>query len=210
LPKELLNKPESSDCSSDVAPVGTLTTPGQKSMQGPADAKDKTIDSLNWSHEDGTCFHTICQQAVQDEIEDVDQGVEVANGQEVSLLNDVGEPKKGVVDSIIEHQGQNTLVDYKTNDMSQWSIVDASRFGQEHGSQVQGYVQSPEIPKGAKGYIISIGKPSTSLEVTKAYEDALKQHGVDVVFAQGGTPEDVVSAVKTAMNKTRSSSEGSL
>ncbi len=211
MPNENLAKtenPENKNSSYDVARVGISTKPGQKSMQGPIEAKDTARNGLNWSHEDGTRFHSICQQSVQDGIEDVEQDVEVINGQEVSLLSDTKEPKKGVVDTLVEHQGQYTLVDYKTNDMSQWSVVDAARYGQEHGSQVQSYLQSPKIPQGARGYIISVGKPSPSIEVTNAYKDALKQHEVDVVYAQGGNPDDVVSAVKTAMNKTQSSSEG--
>jgi hypothetical protein len=161
-------------------------------------------DALRWTRQDGSIYHAICQQEVQDQIEDVDRGIEVNNNYPVTVLDGDGVAQNGLIDTYVAHQGHNTVIDYKTNDMSCWTVADAVRFGHEHGSQVQGYIKSPDMPSNAQGYVLSVGKVSSSADVMQAYGNALAQHGVKCVFVDGiGDPNDVVAAVRKCIKQTR-------
>jgi ATP-dependent exoDNAse (exonuclease V) beta subunit len=96
-------------------------------------------DDINWTHQDGTRYHAICQDTVRDQIEDVDNDIEVTNNKSIALKDQDGNPKEGIIDTLIEHKGHKTLIDYKTNDMSSWNIADAKKFGKEHGNQLELY-----------------------------------------------------------------------
>ena len=163
------------------------------------------VNKFYWTHEDGSIYHAICEQEVQYQIEDGDRGIEVNNSFPVTVHAKDGTPKTGYIDSWIEDNGYTSIIDYKTNDMSAWSINDANRFGHEHGSQVQAYVNSPEVPSQARGYVLALGKVSASPEVTQAYKKAIAEQGVQLMFVDGdGTPDDVVKSVRKCMKKTRS------
>lgn len=162
------------------------------------------VNKFYWTHEDGSIYHAICEQEVQYQIEDGDRGIEVNNNFPVTVQAKDGTPRTGYIDSCIEDNGYTSIIDYKTNDMSTWSINDANRFGHEHGSQVQAYVNSPEVSSQAKGYVLSLGRVSNSPEVAQAYAKAVAEHGVQLVFVDGeGAPDDVVKAVRKCVKKTR-------
>jgi hypothetical protein len=172
----------------------------RNSMSGDLPAKPKDI---KWTPQDGTRYHSICQQTVLDQIEDVDNDIEVINNQSIIIKDKDGNPGVGIIDTLIEHKGNNTLIDYKTNDMNSWSISDAKRFGDEHGNQLERYVKSQNTLQGTKGYIIAIGRPSQSSEVLNTYVETVQTHDIGVLFPSGGEPEDVVASVRQAMKQTK-------
>jgi ATP-dependent exoDNAse (exonuclease V) beta subunit len=179
-----------------------LTSEGMKAIQGSNKAAKE--NNLQWTAKDGTMYHSYAQQAVDSSIDNVDKNVEVTNNLPVTKTDRYENQKYGIVDTLVEDNGHNTLIDYKTNDMSHWTIEEATRYGNEHGAQVASYIKSPEVPPSTRGYVLAIGKLSSSPEVTKAYEAALKKHGIETFFVGGdGKSEGVVKAVRSAMRKTR-------
>lgn len=160
---------------------------GKRAMQG---------DDLQWTAQDGTADHVIYQYSVEDALDDPDQDVYVYNNEKVT--NPDG--SQGVIDTRIN----NTIIDYKTNDMSLWSVSDARRFGYEHGRQVQGYVESPDTPDNARGYIIAAGRPPRDPKAQEAYTSTLAEHGIGVKYTAGGEPDDIVNSVNETLQDTQS------
>lgn len=157
---------------------------------------------LKWTALDGTGVHTIYQEMVDCEIDDTSNGIEVYNNEGVNLSEGVGK-----IDTLIAHKGYTTIVDYKTHDMTNWTLAYAERLGREHGQQVKGYVDGTQIASGIKGYIIAVGRLPRDAEAKAAYVQAVAEHGVDVKFTEGGEPEDVVKAVREAMQQTEQTTE---
>jgi len=178
-----------------------LSENGRKSLQGSVFVSNAI--SQPWSAKDGTNYHSISQQSVEDSIDDIDNGIEVTNNLPVKVKDENGDDQYGIVDTLIEDNGNNTIIDYKTHDMSTWTISDAIRYGYEHGSQVNGYMHSPEVPRSSRGEIFAVGKSSSSDDVAQAYVKAVGEYGVGTVFVPGGEPDDVVRAAKASMKKTR-------
>jgi len=184
------------------ASVPEKTEVPEKASEGVGDAGMLSMqgDDLHWTAQDGTADHVIYQDSVEDALDDPDKGMSVYNNERVT--NSDG--SQGIIDSRIN----NTIVDYKTNDMSRWSVADATRFGHEHGSQVQGYVESVDTPADSQGFIIAAGRPPGDETVQEAYVQAADQHQVEVKFTRGGEPEDIVSSVEEAVTETRMTSKG--
>ena len=158
---------------------------GQRSIQG---------NDLHWTAPDGAIAHDGYQRAVEEALDDTDNGVSVYNNEQVT--NPDG--SQGFIDTRIN----NTILDYKTNDMSKWTSGDAVRFGHEHGKQVQGYVESPDTPDNAKGYIIAAGRPPQDTQVKKTYTNTLAEHDVGVKYPSGGEPQDIVNSVDEAFHES--------
>ncbi len=157
-------------------------------------------EELDWTARDGTILHTAYEDAVDDELGDPDNGVYVYNNYEVTIEKEDGSLTNGVIDTLIEHGDKATIVDYKTNDMSDWTISEAIHQAHEHGQQVKEYVDSPDTPSNAEGLIIAAGRSSLSSDAQQAYIDTLASYDVEVKFTEGGTPEDIVDAVEAAMS----------
>jgi ATP-dependent exoDNAse (exonuclease V) beta subunit len=60
------------------------------------------------------------------------------NNQSIIIKDKDGDPAY-IIDTLIEHKGNNTLIDYKTNDMTH-GVYPYSR--DEHGNQLERYVKS--------------------------------------------------------------------
>lgn len=165
-----------------------------------ADNLEALTEKLRWTAQDGTRIHKIYEQSVEDAIDDVDNDVAVWNGEAVGVSREGR--LYGVIDTSIEHGDHTTIVDYKTHDMTDWTVAKAKRIGKEQGKQVESYVRSPQTPSDAQGYIIAVGRRPKDVEVEKAYVEVLAKHGVKVKFAEGGEPEHVVKAVREAMSQT--------
>lgn len=133
----------------------------------------------------GTHAHIAYIDAAQDRIDRDKVWGEV----EVRTSDTDGNLKDGKVDLLVDDK----VIDFKTNDMRDWSETTARRFGHEHGKQVQGYVESPDTPENAEGYVIS-SVPPKSEDVRDTYTQALQDHGVDVRFSKSEAPEDVAEA----------------
>jgi hypothetical protein len=95
----------------------------------------------------------------------------------------------------------NALIDYKSCDMRDWTASEASAAAREHGQQMKEYVESPDTPANAKGWIIATVPPN-SQEVRDAYSGRLKEYGVGVEFAKGEDQASVMRATDAAVERT--------
>ncbi|MBK8904564.1 MAG: hypothetical protein IPM53_25520 [Anaerolineaceae bacterium] len=153
-------------------------------------------NDLNWTPQDGTADHLIYQNAVEDALDDPDNNVNVYNNERVTNLDG----SQGIIDTRIN----NTILDYKTNDMSNWKTGDALRYGHEHGQQVQDYMESVDTPDDAKGYIIAAGRRPIDPQVDETYANTLGEHNVGVKYPAGGEPVDIVKSADEAFLETSS------
>jgi hypothetical protein len=184
-----MNDWEEINATKDVKPTAkseaNLSEKGIGSMQG----KD-----LNWTAQDGTIDHAIYEQSVEDALDDLENDVSVYSNEQVTKPDG----SQGLIDTRVN----NTILDYKTNDMRDWTTANAAHYGHEHGQQVQDYVESPDTPADAKGYIIAAGRPPRDPQVQQTYTGTLAEHGVGVKYTAGGEPQDIVNSVKEAVNET--------
>jgi hypothetical protein len=190
---------EKSEGANEITPSGSgdagLSPAGMKAMQGETEVKTENPSDLKWKAEDGTAAHTIYERSVEDSLDDQDKDVSVYSNEVITLPDG----QTGIIDTRVN----STIVDYKTHDMSNWKKADAIHFGHEHGQQVENYVNSPNTPTDAKGYIIAAGKPPADASVQQKYTDTLAGHGVDVKYPVGGEPEDIVTAVEKAVKENK-------
>jgi hypothetical protein len=107
-----------------------------------------------------------------------------------------GHEEQGYIDTLIEQGNKAIIIDYKTHDMSSWTLADAEYFGHEHGPQVQEYVHSPGRPSNTTGYIVAAGRSPDDAQVKEAYAATLSLYGVEARFPCGGEPEAVAQTVR--------------
>ena len=162
---------------------------GRGAMQGNDLAQTPESD-LRWTAQDGTADHVIYGQAVEDALDDPDKGINVYNNEHVTKPDG----SEGIIDTRIN----NVIVDYKTHDMSNWTVRQATNFGHEHGQQVQDYVQSPDTPADAEGYVIAAGRRPNDPLAQQAYTRTLAEHDVGVKYPAGGEPQDIVNSAREA------------
>lgn len=146
----------------------------------------------------GTFGHGVYEWAAEEQFEDAE------SNRSVIVTRPDGSEAQGYIDTLIN---ERVIIDYKTNDMRAWSVADAQRYGNEHGQQVQEYVNSPEMPSDARGWIIATVPPE-SAEVRQAYADAVGVHDVGVKFSGSEQQEDVVEAVSEAVADSEPASTG--
>ena len=114
---------------------------------------------------------------------------------EVSIQGENGTEQVGRIDAVID---EKHLFDFKTNYMKDWTEKDAIRYGHEHGAQVRSYVDSPDTPGDAQGWIIA-SVPPDSPDARKTYSDILGSYGVGVKYSQSEQQEDVIRAMEEAI-----------
>jgi hypothetical protein len=146
-------------------------------------------EELTTPHEFGTFAHGAYEWSAEERFEDVE------SNRPVIVTKPDGSEAQGYIDTLIN---ERVIVDYKTNNMRDWSVADAQRYGNEHGQQVKGYVNSPEMPSDARGWIIATVPPE-SAEVRQAYTDAAGVHDVGVKFSGSEQQADVMEAVSEAV-----------
>lgn len=147
----------------------------------------------------GTFAHQAYEWAAEEHFEDAE------SNRSVIITKPDGSEAQGYIDTLID---ERVIVDYKTNDMRAWTVADAQRYGNEHGQQLKGYVNSPEMPSDARGWIIATVPPE-SAEVRQAYTDAVGVHDVGVKFSESEQQEDVVEAVSEAVAESAPASTDS-
>jgi hypothetical protein len=165
-------------------------------------------DELEWNHIDGSRDHAIFGQAVEDALDDPDKkaqrkAVSVYSNAFRNVKNEEEMEKNGFADSVIEHDGKATILEYKTDDMSRWTVAEAQARGDDYGRQVQSYVQSKDSPLNCKGYIIAVGRPPIDDLASQEYIKTLTHYDINVIFTKGGDISDVVNAAKEAMEMTK-------
>lgn len=87
------------------------------------------------------------------------------------------------------------VFDYKTDDTRDWTDGKARSHANEYGRQVQEYVDSPDTPHDARGWII-MTRPSEENDLPAAYVDTLREYGIGCWIAADETPEAVMRAAK--------------
>ena len=144
----------------------------------------------------GTFAHEAYQVAADEAFDDMDHNVPVV------VTKPDGTRAQGYIDTLINDR---VIIDYKTNFMPGWSVADAHRHGDEHGRQVQEYVESEGTPDDARGWIIPTVPPE-SVEVRQAYSDTLAEYGVGAKFSEEDQAS-VMTAVTEAVEESEPSSE---
>ena len=146
----------------------------------------------------GTFAHEAYQVAADETFDDVDHNVPVI------VTKPDGTQAQGYIDTLINDR---VIIDYKTNYMPGWSVNDATRYGREHGQQVQEYVQSDGTPNDARGWVVATVPPESE-EVRAAYAEALAEHEVGVKFSPGEDQASVMNAVSDAVSESELSQIG--
>lgn len=95
----------------------------------------------------------------------------------------------------------NALIDYKTCDMRDWSTTEARVAARKHGQQMKEYVDSPDTPADAKGWIVATVPPDSQI-VRDAYAAVLSEYNIGVKFAKGEDQASVMKAVDKAVKDT--------
>lgn len=177
---------EASDVAQKSAtPLKPLGSTGMKSMQGEVVNTDTP-----------TVFGTFAHEAYEDAAEEK-YGDDADRERRVGVTRPDGSLAEGEVDLMVG----NALIDFKTNDMRDWSTGEARTAGHKHGQQMKEYVDSPDTPSHAKGWIIATVPPN-SQEVRDVYATTLSEYGVGVKFAKGEDQASVMKEVDKAVRET--------
>jgi hypothetical protein len=176
-------------------PSDSVSESGKSAIQG-------RWQGEKWSHVDGSIMHSIYEQKAYDELDNPEEGISVWNEEPIFVADAHGNKKIGKVDTRIDHGNNTTLIDYKTNDMNDWTEADGRRFGHEHGEKMKEYMESNQTPVGSLGYIIQCGRLPKNEYAKRVYSDSIEQYGGKVLFPDDGTPESVIGSVREAMEKT--------
>jgi hypothetical protein len=186
---------ESADAAQESAGGGRKLGPaGKKSMRGEGDAGAGSAEEVNT--DTPTKFGTFAHQGYG--IAAGEKYGEKANiERRVGVTRADGTLAEGEVDLTVG----NALIDYKTDDMRDWTTSEARAAAHKHGQQMKEYVDSPDTPIEAKGWIIAT-VPPRSQEVRSAYAGGLKECGVGAKFAKGEDQTSVMQAVDQAVKET--------
>lgn len=171
---------------SDYDDDATLSEVGEDIDDGLDEAE--TVDTST-AGQFGTFAHEAYQAATDEAFDDVDHNVPVI------VTKPDGSEAQGYIDTLIN---ERVIIDYKTNYMPDWSVSDATKYGRDHGRQVQEYVQSDGTPADAQGWIIATVPPDSE-DVRTAYTGTLSEYGVGVQFSAGEDQEAVMKAVSDAV-----------
>ncbi len=150
-----------------------------------------------WTALDGTNLHMLYEGVVEGALDQtaLHEGI----CREVS--SEMG-TSAGELDTYIKKGNQGLVIDYKTHNMSGWSLGDAEKYATEHGSQVQKYMHT--ISQDGVGYsipaanlagcILAVGKLPEKPQVLSTYQTVLGSFGVNFM-ASPGDAESVKKAV---------------
>lgn len=155
---------------------------GVKAIQGDTDTPTKF----------GTFAHEAYGYAAEDKY-----------GDAADIERRVGVTKPGgwLADGEVDLAVGNALIDFKTCDMRDWTTTEARAAAREHGQQMKEYVDSPDTPADAKGWIIATVPPDSQV-VRDAYAATLSEYNVGVKFAKGEDQASVMKAVDKAVKDT--------
>lgn len=166
------------------------TTQEFKTAKGISGSEEVVLDN---PRSFGRFAHEAYQLSAFYHFDDVDNEVPVV------VTKPDGTRVQGYIDTLINDK---VIVDYKTNNMRDWSESRARREAKEYGRQVQEYVEADGAPPGCRGWIIATVPPNTS-EIAEVYADELKEFGVGVKFCRGESAEDVIRAVEEAIRESK-------
>lgn len=184
-------KPADASAASDGPPVRNIA-----GIQG--------LDHAPWTAGDGTRLHGGYETAVERRLLQREDVQFVESEYPVTVTNEAGQLENGRIDSYVEHDNHATLIDYKSNDMHNWSVEEARRHGSAHGRQMWEYIRSGGTPADSRGYILQTGRQSENPEVARNYAAAAEHfEGVTVTFPRGGDLDSIADAAEAAVEQTR-------
>jgi len=169
--------------------------------------RDGESTETRWTRQNGSAIHDVYQDAVQDELEDLDNDIVVDHNVPVIVTKSDGSHAQGYIDTLVEHHGKATVIDYKTHDMSSWTHGDARRFGNEHGRQVQEYVHSEGMPADTKGYIVAVGHPPGDPQIQQTYANTLSLYDVEAKFPSSGEQEAIAKTARQIFSEREGQSK---
>jgi hypothetical protein len=172
-------------------------TPSEIGEDLEGEAGNTSQDNMT-PHGFGTFAHSAYETHVDLRFDDVE------NELPVRVTKPDGSVKQGWVDTAINDD--QVLIDYKTGDMREWDVQKARKEAQKHGQQVREYMDSPDTPEDASGWIVAT-VPPVAAETRQAYSDALAEHKVGVKFSESEEPEDVMAAVQSAADDSATHDE---
>lgn len=114
----------------------------------------------------------------------------------VIITNPHSPERMGRIDFIAD----NKIIDFKTNDMREWTEADARIYAEQHGSQMQDYVNSPDTPVDASGWIVAT-VPPIHQAVRDVYSEVLKNYKVEVRFSPSESSESVGEIVSEIVDQ---------
>lgn len=131
---------------------------------------------------------------------------DVTSEESVIITKPDGVEAEGRIDTLIN---EKVIIDYKTDDMTDWDAAKATAIARSwsHGPKVKAYVDSPETPQDAKGWIVATQPPKAE-EVRQAYADGLAEFGVGVKWAESQHPDQVIDAIRDAVKDSQADTTG--
>ncbi len=154
-----------------------------------------------WSAQDGTGTHRLYEDSVEDALDETAERDGVCREVSSEMSTSAGN-----VDTYIQKGKNGLVIDYKTHDMTNWTVADANRYAQEHGQQVQGYMTAISqdgadysVPSDKlAGYIVAVNKLPQEEKALQAYQDVLNSFGVQFVSSDGDAKSVTQTVTKLA------------
>lgn len=176
--------------------IPKVTTPSEVKE----DIGDIDEEALMTPQTFGIFAHQAYEWATEERFDDVE------SNRSVVITKPDGTEAAGYIDTLIN---ERIVIDYKSNYMPAWNVSEARRYGNEHGQQVEEYVNSKGMPDDARGWIIATVPPE-SAEVRQAYIEAASAHGVGVKLSAGEQQEDVMNVVSEVVAESEQSATDSV
>ncbi len=163
---------------------------------------DATKSIQGWTAQDGGDLHRYYEYAVEDALDET--ALQDSGCREV--FSEFPTAENGRIDTFIKKDNKGLIVDYKSHDMSDWSVSEAIRQAQDHGRQVQNYMASITESEGIDssnvwGHIILVGKLPKDKEALEAYQTTLNTFNVGMETSSTGEEKDIVDIVKGLTQK---------
>ena len=150
------------DSAQEAAGAKLLSPVGMKAMQGETDTPAKF----------GTFAHEAYGYAAEDRYGDAAY---------IERRVGVTKPDSSLAEGEIDLAVGNALIDYKTCYMRDWTTTEARAAASKHGQQMKEYVDSPDTPANAKGWIIATVPPDSQV-VRDAYATTLNEYNVCLLY----------------------------
>lgn len=175
----------------------------QESQLQPAKVDTKgQIAIQGWSAKDGTGAHDLYETAVEDALDETATRDGVCREVSSEMMTSAGE-----IDTYIQKGNKGLVIDYKTHDMSNWTVSNAQVYGKEHGQQIQQYMTaisqdtaSYSVPfENLTGYVVAVNKLPKNPQALQTYLAALNFFGVSFISSDGNTE----SVTKTVTDLTK-------
>lgn len=179
----------------DANDCGLSANPKEAGDKNDIDKNSPDVETQNagpvkdWNMREASVVHGMTETAMEDVVEDTDRGVDVHNEVVSPRVSDNGEfVQSGRIDTVVETPDRTDIIDYKTDQMHNWSPEVAAQKGDEYGQQVKEYVNGYTSDKPVEGNLVMMGSPPSNPESAAAFDKAAGQHDVNVIYSKTGDP----------------------